>query len=122
MEAPAAESVPALTQSENPDEAGLLVEHLGSAQCQNAVGDAAVVLPARPESTEQAVNAFAEDDIDVAPFTEVVEEGNTLYFPVTRNYGAIEQLLTPVMDEIYIDGRESDTLTEVNDRVNNLLE
>jgi multiple sugar transport system substrate-binding protein len=109
-------------QSENPDEAGLLVEHLGSAQCQNTVGDAAVVLPARPESTEQAVNAFAEDDIDVAPFTEVVEEGNTLYFPVTRNFGAIEQLLTPIMDELYIGGREPDTLTEVNDRVNGLLE
>ncbi len=32
------------------------------------------------------------------------------------------QLLTPIMDELYIGGRDPDTLNEVNDRVNGLLE
>lgn len=109
-------------QSENPEEAGRLVAFLGSDACQVIVGESAVVFPARPAGTAAAIEAFAERGIDVSPFTDLVESGNTLYFPVTDAYGSIQAIMTPVMDEIYIGSREPESLTEINERVNALLE
>jgi len=40
---------------------------------------------------------------------------------VTDSFGAIEALMAPVMDEIYIGGRDVSTLTQVNDQINDLL-
>jgi multiple sugar transport system substrate-binding protein len=115
-----ADSISAQTQA--PEESAELVAFLGSDACQVIVGEAAVVFPARPAGTDAAIEAFAERGIDVSPFTDLVESGNTLYFPVTDAFGSIEAIMTPVMDQIYIGSREPETLTEVNERVNALLE
>ncbi|UFU04369.1 sugar ABC transporter substrate-binding protein [Ruania suaedae] len=109
-------------QTEHPQEAAELVAFLGSEECQVIVGEAAVVFPARPAGTEAAIAAFEERGIDVSPFTDLVDEGHTLYFPVTDGYGSIQALVAPIMDEIYIGDREASTLAEVNERVNELVE
>ncbi|NED99242.1 ABC transporter substrate-binding protein [Phytoactinopolyspora halotolerans] len=108
-------------QSEHPEEAARLVEFLGSDECQTIVGEAAVVFPARPAGTEAAIEAFAEKGIDVSPFTDLVENNHTILFPVTDQYGSIQSLMTPVMDEIYIGDRDVSTLTQLNEQVNDLL-
>ncbi|OSM44161.1 ABC transporter substrate-binding protein [Nesterenkonia sp. PF2B19] len=108
--------------TDHPEEAARFVAFLGSETCQNIVGDAAVVLPARPESTERAIEAFGERGIDVAPFTDLVEAGHTMFYPVTDQFGSIDALMTPAMDEIYIGGRDAETLADLNERVNAMLE
>lgn len=115
-----ADSVTADT--EHPEEAAELVAHLGSTQCQDVVADSAVVLPARPESTDRAVEVFAEDGIDVTPFTDVVEDGHTMFFPVTENFSTINSMVTPTLEEMYIGTSDRDDLIEVNERVNRLFD
>ena len=110
------------SQSEHPEEAARLVDFLGSDECQTIVGEAGVVFPARPAGTEAAREAFAEQGLDVSPFLDLVENQNTLYFPVTQSYGSITAIVTPIMDEIYIGSRDVATLTEVNEQVNDMLE
>ncbi|UFU08060.1 ABC transporter substrate-binding protein [Ruania halotolerans] len=109
-------------QTEHPQEAAELVAFLGSEECQVIVGEAAVVFPARPAGTEAAIEAFEARGIDVSPFTDLVEAGHTLYFPVTDGYGSIQALMAPIMDEIYIGSRDPSTLTEVNEEVNELVQ
>lgn len=109
-------------QTENPEEAARLVAFLGSEECQVIVGEAGVVFPAVPAGTEAAVEAFAEQGVDVQPFTDLVDDQHTFFFPVTDGYGSIAALMTPIMDEIYIGARDPSTLTEVNDRVNAILD
>ncbi|MGH3585976.1 MAG: ABC transporter substrate-binding protein [Pseudonocardia sp.] len=108
-------------QSPNPEEAARLVEFLGSDDCQRLVGEAGVVFPARPAGTEAAIQAFGDEGLDVSVFTDLVEQQYTLFHPVTAEYGAIDAVMTPIMDEIYIGDRDVGTLTEVNDRINGLL-
>lgn len=115
-----ADSVTADT--EHPEEAAELVAFLGSAECQDIVADAAVVLPARPESTERAIEAFAAEGIDVEPFTDLVENEYTMFFPVTEHYGSIEPMVTPIVEQMYVGTRDGDDLAEVNDRVNALFD
>lgn len=109
-------------QTEHPDESARLVAFLGSDRCQTIVGDAGVVFPARPKGTDAAVKAFGKKGIDVSPFTDLVDRRQTVYFPVTDNFGSIESLMKPVMDDIYIGSREVETLTQINDRVNAMLD
>lgn len=109
-------------QTEHPEEAARLVAYLGSAECQIMVGEAAVVFPANREGTDAAIEAFADMGLDVSPFTDLVDEGHTLYFPVTTVQATVQIILEPIMDEVYIGNREPSSLTQVNDRVNGLFE
>lgn len=115
-----ADSVTADT--EHPEEAAELVAFFGSEECQNIVADAAVVLPARPESTERAIATFAEEGIDIEPFTNLVENEHTMLFPVTEHYGSIEPMVSPIVEQMYVGTRESEDLVEVNERVNALFD
>jgi len=108
-------------QSEHPEEAARLVDFLGSDACQVIVGREGVVFPARPAGTEAAVETFASMGIDVTPFTELVRDQHTVYFPVTDHGARILSIMQPVMDEIYIGDRDVSTLTDVNQRINALF-
>ncbi|WP_156224339.1 ABC transporter substrate-binding protein [Pseudactinotalea suaedae] len=108
-------------QTENPEEAARLVAFLGSEACQVIVGEAGVVFPAIPAGTDAAVEAFADQGVDVQPFTDLVDAGHTFFFPVTDGYGSISALMTPVMDEIYIGSRDPATLADLNEQVNELI-
>lgn len=109
-------------QSEYPQEAARWVAFLGSDECQEIVGEAAVVFPARPAGTEAAIAAYAEQGIDVTPFTDLVEKGHTGLYPLTENGASIEPLMSPAMERIYMRSRDAESLTAVNERVNALFD
>ncbi len=97
------------------------VEYLGSAACQDVVGDKGVVFPAILSSTDNAVEAYAERGIDVSAFTEQVAEKTTFLFPITANAAQIEGIMKPAMDAVLTGQSDVDSLTGANDRVNALF-
>ncbi|HET8795923.1 MAG TPA: sugar ABC transporter substrate-binding protein, partial [Arthrobacter sp.] len=109
-------------QTEHPEEAAELVDFLGSDQCQIIIGKEGVVLPARPAGTQAAIETFKSRGIDPTPFTELVENNNTMLFPVTDHGATINSIMQPVMDEIYIGTRDVSTLDGVNKRINGLFD
>ena len=108
--------------SDNQANAWKWVKFLGSADCQNLVGDAAVVFPAIPAATDKAVAAFEAKGIDVTPFTDQVKDGNTFLPPVTEKAAEVAAIMTPAMDAVMGQNADVSTLTDANDQVNALFE
>lgn len=109
-------------QTDHPEESAQFVSFLGSDACQTIVGQEGVVFPARPAGTEAAIEAFNSQGIDVSPFIDLVEDQNTVLFPVTDHGAEILSIMIPVMDGIYVGSREVSTLTDVNRQINSLFE
>ena len=109
-------------QTDAPEESARWVRFLGSDACQKIVGDEGVIFPARPAGTDAAIAAFADEGIDVTPFTDLVADGDTVLFPVTNNAAEILSIMRPVMDGIYIGSESVDSLDAVNRRVNGLFD
>ncbi|GAA4426629.1 sugar ABC transporter substrate-binding protein [Georgenia halophila] len=109
-------------QTDNSAAAAQWVAFLGSDACQTIVGEHAIVFPARPAGTDAAIEAFAEQGIDVTPFTDLVDKGWTSLYPLASHGSRVESIMGPVMDGIYLGQRDVSTLTEVNERVNALFE
>lgn len=110
-------------QARNPEGAAKWVAFMGGETCQNIIGEAGVVFPARESGTERAV-AFNRDErnLDVTPFTDLVENQETFLFPVTSNAADILALNKPVFDAIYLREENASTLTGLNDQLNALFE
>ena len=72
------------------EEAWKWVKFLASPECQNIVGNAAVVFPAIPEATDRAVAAHKKNGVDVSAFTSYLEEKRTFLYPDHRQ-GAADQ-------------------------------
>ena len=109
-------------QTDHPEEAAQFVAYLGSDACQVVVGEEGVVFPARPAGTDAAIAAFEARGLDVSPFTDLVDEGYTVLFPVTTNGAEILSIMGPVMDAIYIGSEDVSRLTDVNARINAILQ
>ncbi|MBG6238467.1 multiple sugar transport system substrate-binding protein [Mycetocola sp. CAN_C7] len=109
-------------QTDHPEEAAEFVAFLGSDACQIIVGEEGVVFPARPAGTEAAVEAFEARGLDVSPFTDLVDDGYTVLFPVTTNGAEILSIMVPVMEAIYIGSEDVSQLTQVNERINAILQ
>lgn len=109
-------------QTDHPQEAAQFVSFLGSDACQVIIGEEGVIFPARPAGTEAAIETFNERGIDVTPFTELVENENTVLFPVTDHGAEVLSILNPVMDGIYIGDLDASALTEANEQINDLFE
>jgi ABC-type glycerol-3-phosphate transport system substrate-binding protein len=97
------------------------VEFLGSPDCQNIVGEKAVVFPAIPEATEKAEAAWKAKGIDTTPFTIQVDEKTTFLFPITDYASQITGIMTPAMDEVMTGKSPPESLTEANNQVNQLF-
>ncbi len=109
-------------QTEYPQESAQLVAYLGSDACQEIIGSETVVFPARPAGTEAAIEGFAEQGIDVTPFTDLVDNGYTVLFPVTNHGSQITSMVTPVMDSIYLRNADADVMVDMNSRINALFD
>ena len=109
-------------QSDTPEEAAKWVAFLGSEECQVIIGQQGTVFPARPAGTQAAIETFEEQGIDVSPFTELVENENTVLFPVTNHGAQILSILNPVLDGIYIGELPASALTEANEQINALFD
>jgi multiple sugar transport system substrate-binding protein len=110
------------TQASNPDAAARWVKFLSGAECQNIIGDAGVVFPARASGTERAV-AYnkTKRKLDVAPFTDHLRARTTFGFPVTSNSADVSALLKTQFDAIYIGSERADSLTPMNTKLDDLL-
>lgn len=97
------------------------VEFLGSATCQNIVGDSGVVFPAIPSGTERASAAFGERGIDVSPFLVQVEEGTTFLFPITDHASQVTNIMQPAVDAVFTGQQPAESLTAANSQVNALF-
>lgn len=110
--------------SKHQEEAWQWVKYLGSAECQNIVGQAGVVFPAIPEATDLSLNVRADAGVDVSAFTlQAAEEGGTFLFPITDYGGEITVIMQEAMDRIALGEVDAETaLTEANEEVNALFE
>jgi multiple sugar transport system substrate-binding protein len=107
--------------SQNKPAAVKWVEFLGSPDCQNIVGEKAVVFPAIPEATEKAEAAWKAKGIDTTPFTIQVDEKTTFLFPITDHASQITGIMTPAMDNVLTGKSPPESLTEANNQVNQLF-
>ncbi|MDE0572735.1 sugar ABC transporter substrate-binding protein [Demequina sp. B12] len=108
--------------TDNPDAAWAWVKYLGSPECQNVVGEAGVVFPAIVEATDRAVAAFEANGVDVTAFTQHVDNGTTVLFPITDFKSDVNAIMGPVMESIMSGSGGTDTLPAANDSVNALFE
>jgi multiple sugar transport system substrate-binding protein len=105
------------------DEAWEWVKFLASTDCQDIVGEHAVVFPAIGSSTEIATQQYAEAGIDAEAFTVHVDEGTTFLFPITEHASDIYSILEPTMDSIYsFQADPQEALADANTQINSLFE
>ena len=107
--------------SQNKPAAAKWVQFLGSAACQDIIGESGVVFPAIPSGTDEAKAAFEAKGVDVSAFTIHVEEGTTFLFPITDHASQINNIMQPAMDAVFTGKAAPDSLTAANDQVNALF-
>ena len=107
--------------SDNKAAAVKWVEFTGSPDCQNIVGEAAVVFPAIPAATDKAKAAWEAKKVDVTAFTVHVDEKTTFLFPITNYASQIEGIMQPAMDAVMSGKAPPSSLTEANEQVNALF-
>lgn len=107
--------------TDNPDGAAAWVEFLGSAKCQDIVGEQGVVFPAIPSAVQKATDAFEAEGVDVTAFTMQVKDKTTFLFPITDHAADVTAIMQPAMDGV-VSGKEPvSSLTGANDQVNELF-
>ena len=109
--------------SNNQEAAWEWVKFLGSADCQNIIGESGVVFPAIPEAAELSLQARAEAGVDVSAFTDQAdEEGGTFLFPITDFAGEISTIMEEAMDNIGLGiAQPEDVLPAAKAEINGLF-
>lgn len=107
--------------SKNKPAAFKWVEFLASPDCQNIVGDKAIVFPAIPAATDKAKAAWKAKGIDVSPFTDHITNKTTFLFPITDHASEITNIMTPAMDNVLSGKADVASLTDANNQVNQLF-
>jgi multiple sugar transport system substrate-binding protein len=106
----------------NREDAAKWVAFLGSAQCQDIVGQAGVVLPAVPSALRKAEKAFAAEGIDVSPFTVHLKAETTFLVPVTEKAEQVAAIIEPALTAVITGEAPPGSLTAANATVNALFE
>lgn len=107
--------------TDNPDAAWQWVKYLGSAACQDVVGEAGVVFPAIKTSTEKATAAFAEQGWDISAFTVQVDEGTTKLLPIADHWSEVNDTVTATIESFLQGNSDAGAFTDANDQVNSLF-
>ena len=110
--------------TKHPDEAWAWVKFLGSADCQNIVGDKAVVFPAIKSGTDKALAAHKAAGRDVHVFTdEASAPGGTFFLPITDHGNEVSQIVQDAIQSTVLGQSEpAAALKKSNDQVNGLLQ
>jgi len=100
------------------------VKFLGSAECQNIVGESGVVFPAIPEAAAMSQEMRAEEGVDVSAFVEQAnEENGTFLFPIADFAGEITTIMNEAMDSISLgQAKAADVLPAANAEINELFQ
>lgn len=107
--------------SKNKPAAKKWVEFLGSAACQDIVGEKGVVFPAVPSGTDKAAAAFKAKGVDTDAFLVHIKDGTTFLFPITDKASQVVNIMSPAMDSVYNGKEPATSLTKANDEVNAAL-
>lgn len=107
--------------SKNQDAAWEWVKYLASADCQDVIGDAAVVFPAVKTSTAKAEAAFAAKGWDVTGFTEQVTDGTTKLLPIADHWSDVNDTMTAAIESYLKGSSDASALQAANEQVNALF-
>ncbi len=95
------------TGSQNQEAAWEWVKFLASPECQNTVGEQAVVFPAIQSGVDNALTAFEAKGLDVSAFSNLaLDPDATFLFPITENASEVSSIMEPVMDSIMLGQEE----------------
>ena len=102
------------------EEAWKWVKHLGSAECQNVVGNFGVVFPAVKGAADKAVAAQKAKGVDSSAFLAMTKE-QTFLAPIADNGSQINEIMNTAMETILLGkGKAADVLKDANAKVNAL--
>ncbi len=108
----------------HPEAAWQWMKHLGSVECQLAVGESGVVFPALQSGVERMVDHYDQQGVDVRAYTNYLtsDADQTFFFPVTEHTHEIEAIMQPVIEAIFHNEADpTDALREANERVTALF-
>ncbi len=102
------------------EEAWKWVKYLGSAECQNVVGNYGVVFPAVNGAADKAVEAHKKKGVDSSAFLAMTKE-QTFLAPIADNGSQIDELIKNANESIfYGKAKAADALKAANAKVNAL--
>ncbi|UYG17226.1 sugar ABC transporter substrate-binding protein [Brachybacterium huguangmaarense] len=108
-------------QSEHKEEAARLIAFLGSNDSQEIIGGRTVVFPASDAGTDAAVAAYKKKGLDVTPFTDRVDKGETGLYPLVEHAAEISSIMQSAFDRLWMRQIQASDFTSFNDRVNALF-
>lgn len=108
-------------QSDNKKAAARLIAFLASDDAQQVIGERAPFFPSTDVGTEAAIQAFADEGLDVTPFTDRVANGETGLYPLVENSAAIMQIMQSAFDQCWMRRIDGADFASYNDRVNALF-
>lgn len=108
-------------QSRHKEEAARLIAFLASQEAQRMIGERAPFFPATDAGTEASVAAYADKGLDVSPFTDRVDRGETTLYPLTMKSAEIMAIMQPAFDSLWLRRISPSDFTAYNDRVNALF-
>ncbi|WP_114855103.1 sugar ABC transporter substrate-binding protein [Brachybacterium sp. YJGR34] len=109
-------------QSEHKEEAARLIAFLASDQAQQIIGERAPFFPSTDVGTAAAIEAYADSGLDVTPFTDRVERGETALYPLVENSAQIMTIMQSAFDQCWLRQIDGADFAAYNDRVNALFE
>nr|WP_221381871.1 sugar ABC transporter substrate-binding protein [Actinoplanes polyasparticus] len=109
--------------TEHKDAAWKWVKFLGSADCQNIVGDKAVVFPAIKSASAKALAAHQAKQRDVQVFVDEAQApGGTFFLPITEHGNEVSQAVQDAIQSAVLGQSDSATaLKKANNQVNALF-
>ena len=108
-------------QSEHKEEAARLIAFLASDEAQRLIGERAPFFPATDAGTEAAIAAYADQGLDVTPFTDRVANGETGLYPLVENSASIMSIMQPAFDRCWMRQIDGADFAAYNERVNALF-
>lgn len=108
-------------QSQHKEEAARLIAFLASDEAQQAIGERAPFFPATDVGTQAAIDAYAEAGLDVTPYTDRVENGETGLYPLVENSAEIASIMQPAFDQCWMRRTSGADFASFNERVNALF-
>jgi multiple sugar transport system substrate-binding protein len=107
--------------TEHPEEATQWVEYLSSAECQDKVGEAGVIFPARNSATDVALAARDAKGLDSSAFTSVADAGDTWPIPAFERSAEVNSAVQDAMQAVAQGDDPAERLKEANETVEALF-
>lgn len=108
--------------ADDPETAAKWVAFMATDECQDIIGEAGVVFPARAEGTEISLETRKAAGIDTSAFTVHIDDGTTQTNVVTSHAADLEALTSPAFEAIYIGQEPVSSLTSLNEQLNRFFE